>query len=445
MSARHKGEIYIGLIIAMAILAILSQAIMSLVLASYDLLFFTSARTNAKHIAAEQMELVRNLPFDDVATIGGIPAGNLPQIQNVQRNGLNFTVRTSITYVDDPFDGTAGSDPLDLLPTDYKKVRVEVGWGGIAPSRNNPVIILSDIAPHGVETVVGGGTLSILVFDANSKPVSQADVHIVASSVSPPVDITQKTGSNGRLIFPGAPACDSCYQITVSKSGYTTDRTYSTAEVANPDNPHATVLDQLLVEVGFSIDLPSTLTISSFGDRDSGFAALPNQTFHLRGMNQTIGTDVDDELVYKYDEDLTTDANGSLTLANMEWDSYEFTSTSSGYDIAGLNPLAPILVNPNTTINFKYALSANTSNTLRAVFTDQAGTLIASVSARLSEGVFEASASSGLSSDPDFGQIFFKTLNAATYLLEATVSGFQNFSGNVGVSGDSIENVTLTP
>ncbi|KKQ73773.1 MAG: hypothetical protein US96_C0053G0004 [Candidatus Woesebacteria bacterium GW2011_GWB1_38_5b] len=445
MSARrvNKGEIYIGLIIALAILVILSQAIMSLVFSAYDLLNFTQARTTAKHIASEQIELIRNLPYDDVATVGGIPPGNIPQTQDVVRNGLNYQVDTSIVYVDDPFDGTQGGNPDDILATDYKLVRVEVSWEGLAASRGNPVVLVTNLSPKGVETVTGGGTLSILIFDANSQPVSGADVQIIGSGVN--VNITQQTGANGRLIFPGAPVCNACYQLTVSKTGYNSERTYSITEVANPSKPHLTVLEGQLTQTSFNIDRLSTLNISSTSDRANNFSALPSQSFSLRG-DKIIGKDGNDYPVYKYNETLTTDASGSLILNDMEWDNYTSTFLNPSYDLAGTNPLNPFVLNPNTTLDFKFALSSNSINSLLVRFKDAADNPIASVSALLKDSVNPvASASSGLSVDPDFGQVFFPNLQAKTYTLEATASGYQNYSSDVAVSGNSSENVTLSP
>ena len=216
----RRGDTIIGVLIALAIFLILSQAIVSLAFSVYDLIAFTRSRVSARNIALESMEIIRNAPYDDVGTTGGIPDGIFTQEQSVNRNGQAYTIRTRISYVDDPFDGVA---PDDTLPTDYKRVRIDVSWGGIQASTASEVTLVSDIAPQGVETTTGGGTLSILVFDANGNPVPQAQVHLVASTTSPPVDTSYYTSDLGRVTIPGAPTCDSCYQITVTKDGYSTD------------------------------------------------------------------------------------------------------------------------------------------------------------------------------------------------------------------------------
>jgi hypothetical protein len=143
----------------------------------------------------------------------------LPQQESIERNKLTYTVKTEIIYYDDPFDGTAATGD-DTLSTDYKRVRVEVSWGGLTPSRVGPVVLLTDIVPKGIETTAGGGTLSIIVFDASGAPVPQATVTIIANSVNPPVNITTQTSDNGRVIRPGMPICIACYEITVTKTSF---------------------------------------------------------------------------------------------------------------------------------------------------------------------------------------------------------------------------------
>src|SRR5690606_13925038 len=123
------------------LLSILIHASFTLVSSLYTLISFNRARISAKHLAQEKMELIRNLPYDEIGTQGGIPSGSLLQNESIQQNGLNFNVKTDIIYIDDPFDDTS---PDDLLPTDYKRVRVDVSWGGITPSRN-PIVFVTDV------------------------------------------------------------------------------------------------------------------------------------------------------------------------------------------------------------------------------------------------------------------------------------------------------------
>lgn len=437
----QKGQAYLDIIIAIGIFAILAHALITLVLLSFELVSFTKSRNSAKHIAAEKIEIIRNLPFAQLGTIGGIPSGELPQIEEIDRNGLKYTVKTSIIYIDDQFDGLA---PTDTLPTDYKRVRVEVSWPGVGSSKINPVRLFTDISPKGIETTAGGGTLSILVFDAYGQVINQANVHIVATAVNPQVDLNLQTSADGRIILPGAPACVNCYQISVDKDGFSSEKTYSNQEVANPNRPHQTILENQITEISFAIDKVSTLQISSHQDRENNFAPLANQEFRLQG-EKTIGTDINDDPVYKFNQNFTTDQNGLITIDNLEWDNYFISLPSeSSQTFSGTNPFMPINILPDKTISFSFALSPKTANSLLAIFEDSAQIPIASVSAILKQNnLVVASASSGLASNPDFGQIFIANLQNQLYNLIATASGFQTSETNINISGEKQQVITL--
>lgn len=438
----HLGQSLVGILIALAVFSILGHAIFTLVSSSFSLVALSRARITARHLAQEKIEFIRNLPYDNVGTAGGIPSGPLPQTENLTRNGLNFLVTTSVIYIDDSFDDQV---PNDLLPTDYKRIRVEVTWEGLAAARKNPVVLITDIAPKGVETTEGGGTLSILVFNANGQPVPQASATIVAPAVNPPVNLTLKTGDNGRIILPGAPICVACYQITVTKTEYSSERTYSTSEIANPNKPHQTILEGQLTEISFAIDIVSTLAVSSVKGRESDFAPFPNVSFHMRG-EKTLGTDASAQPVYKYDEDLSTNESGQLPISNLEWDNYQISLNTAGYDFSGTNPLLPLVILPETSTNSYLALSSHTTNSFWITFLDTSQVRIATVAATLSDGSgFEQTKFSGESSDPDFGQVFFSALSEKSYHLIATASGFVKSENDFSVSGATQETIILNP
>lgn len=442
LPSRLRGQMLINTLIALAIFAILSQALFVLLSSSYSLINFTRARSAAKHLAEERIEYIRNLPYDQVGTSGGIPSGSLLQTEQVSLNGLNYTVNTLITYIDDAFDGYS---PSDLLPIDYKRIRIDVSWSGLAASSKNPVTIVSDIAPKGVESVSGGGTLSILVFDSNAAPVPQAQVRIYSNQVSPTIDLTLYTNDNGRIVLPGTPACTgACYQITATKSGFSTDRTYATSEVANPNKPHVSVIESAITEVSFAIDRTSTLQVSSFDNESNSFSVLPNMRFSLRGT-KTIGTNTQDQPVYKVSSNFQTDAQGVLEIPNIEWDNYEvILDTTDGYDLYGSNPYSPFSILPNQTIPLRLAFTDHTTHSLLTTFTDSSGVPIASVAATLKDNLTEATASSGLIDTANFGQVFFEDLSNQFYQIIATASGYSEYTGTISVAGNVSEIIPLT-
>ncbi|OGM25959.1 hypothetical protein A3A76_04225 [Candidatus Woesebacteria bacterium RIFCSPLOWO2_01_FULL_39_23] len=440
---RYRAQVLISVLISLALFIILSQALFTLLSTSYSITTYNRARNVGKHLAQEKIEEIRNMPYSQIGTVGGIPSGDLLQNETVQRNGLNYQIVTSIVYIDDQFDQLA---PADLLATDYKRIKIDISWEGLTPSRGSPITIITDISPAGIETTTGGGTLSILVFDANAQPVSGATVTIQAGT-TPAVDLNLDTDVNGRVILPGAPPCtNSCYQISVTKEGYSTDRTYSVAEVVNPDKPNLSIYSKQLSEISFAIDKLSTITAYSYKDRENNFESLSNISFNIRG-EKIIGTDSDDSPVYKYEDIFVTGSDGKVTIPDLEWDNYQITvDSATGWDISGITPYHPIGLTPDTQIDLKFALTGHTTNNVLVVFTDPADTQIASVSANLYDAsTLVASASSGIATHPDFGESFFSSLDNKIYNLVATASGFINFNGTLDIVGYKEEKIIMTP
>lgn len=266
-----SGFTLIEVVMAIVILAMLVTTILGIFIYALRLVSDNRHHTNAITLAEQKMEIIRNLPYNDVGTIGGIPSGNIPQKENIVYNNALYEVKTHIVYKDDPADGILGVDPEELSGTDYKKVRIEVVWNG--PFGQKSVVAISNIAPRRNQDEEGTGTLSVLVFDASGIPVPQADVSIDASIGTTTIDIDAQTNNEGRLIFPGAPAATNAYQIVVTKNGYSTDRTCAIDNNGssctdsegnpNPTRPNASVIEGELTEVSFAIDLLSTLMIKT--------------------------------------------------------------------------------------------------------------------------------------------------------------------------------------
>ena len=355
--------------------------------------------------------------------MSGIPPGSIPQLETIVRNGTSFSVRTRITYVDDPFDDLT---PIDLLATDYKQVRVEVAPSGLAtPGRT--ATFITNISPLGIETTAGGGTLSILVFDSVGVPISSAEVVIRKDDVAPFVDITTYTASDGRVILPGAPI--------------------STAEVSTPSKPYLSVLEGQLASQSFSIDLLSNLVVNSHGSRDLGFPAQANVSFQIHG-NKIIGSDTDGNPVYKYDQGLTTDGFGGLNIPNLEWDNYTISlGLNPSLDLTGSSPFVPVVLPPGQTLPVAFGTDSASAHSLLVKVADSGSVPIEAATVRLTNGVlsYDETLPSGASGAPDFGQAFFPLLSEDTYTLEVIQVGFQTSTVPVIISGDTVEQVFLNP
>lgn len=254
-----RGFSLVEVMVSLAIVVLLLVSVYGLIIQSLKLTEENKLKLSATILAEQKIERIRNLPYDSIGTTAGIPNGSIPDNEVVSNPAGSFSVNTVVLYVDDAFDGVA---PADLLPTDYKSVRVRVSWTG--PFGDRSETVFTKIAPRGMETSPGGGTLVITVFNAVGIPVDLADVVVVNSSVSPAVNITLQTATSGAVVIPGAPESIEGYQITVSKAGYSTSSTTArTAANPNPTQTNVTVLNDQKTEVFYQIDLLSTLTIKA--------------------------------------------------------------------------------------------------------------------------------------------------------------------------------------
>lgn len=438
----QSGQFLLEVVIAVGVMLMLAHAFFTLIGTSYQLLVQSRSQASAKAIANEKMEIIRNMSFDQVGTVGGIPSGPLLQEETVLRNGQAFNVSTAIVYKDDAFDQLA---PDDTNPADYKMARVGVTWTPAGFPTNQEIVILSNISPHGMETTVGGGTLNILVFDSLGAPVPQADVVVDAPSVGVNL-INLSTNDFGMITLPGSPACTTCYSITVTKSGYSTDRTYMASEVANPTKPPLTVIDGQVSQASFAIDELADVVFESKGSREEGFPPLGNVAFHLRS-DKTVGTDTSGDPVYKLDEDYTTDGGGS---ANLQLESANYIVTlNNGYDLGGSYPFSPLNIPAGGSMTVLMSAVTQSVDSLLIQVQDVGGSAIASAAAELTNiGLgYDGTLDTGNTDNPDFGQAWFGSLSADTdYQLVVTHPDYDtSTTTGLDVSGPSIQKVIMNP
>ena len=260
-----KGFTLIEVLIGISLLLLIFVGIYGLIQLGFKMVGQSKARVTATSLANEKIELARNLSYANVGTLGGIPPGSIPETETVLFNRLNYTVKTTVIYIDDPFDGSGEADPL---PFDYKRIKIKVSWEGFL---GGEVSLQTDVAPQGIETTGQGGIISVLVFNASGEAVPQADVHIENTVVAPPIDAHYQTDDNGRLFLPGAPVCGSCYKITATKTGFSTDRTYAAGELIRgvpltsplPEKQFISVMLNKTSDASFAIDKLSIKTVQT--------------------------------------------------------------------------------------------------------------------------------------------------------------------------------------
>ena len=259
----RQGIALIETLFSIAILALVALSLNSLFDLTLRVIWENKARAGAQSIANEKIEIAHNLPYTQVGTQGGIPSGSILQTEIVTINNIDYTVNSTVIFIDDPFDGTQGGNPDDLLPSDYKRLRIEISWN--FRLQNQPVVFLSDIAPKGLESELGGGTLRITALDSSGMPVPQANVHIDNFTVTPNVDLDVLTNDSGQVLLPGATSSIETYNVIVSKAGYSADQTYAVDPVSlpTPIRPPLSVIEGAVTDATFSIDELSTMNIST--------------------------------------------------------------------------------------------------------------------------------------------------------------------------------------
>ena len=261
MRRLSRGFSLIDVVVGVALLLLLFLALFGVLRASLVLSTLAKAKAAGIEVANTQMEYLRGLSYDVLGTVGGIPAGPVPQVATSTVDGVIYVTRTYIQYQDDPADNTGASD-TNHVTTDYKEGKVTVSYAinGLAKA----IILVSKFVPPGIESSTGGGTLSLHVVGAYGANLGDAIVHIVNTATNPTVDLSTFTDTSGFVLLGGV-ATSSQYQIFVSRSGYSSAQTYArTAQNVNPTPGYLTVAKDQTTPGTFQIDLLATLTLMSF-------------------------------------------------------------------------------------------------------------------------------------------------------------------------------------
>ncbi len=265
--SNQNGFTLVEALIGTAIFAIVVIAVYALFLAGYRSIGISKARVEATALANEKMETIRNMPYSDIGTTDGWPLGAIPSNETVTGQGVVHNVHTRVSYVDDPFDGTAVLN-TDDYPWDYKKVEIEIYWDRFPTSK--PVILTSTVSPSGLETQEELGSLWIHVFNAEADPVTDATVTVTNNTLVPAINITQFSDVDGDIMIYGLPEATESYHIVVTKDGYTSAQTYSS--ITDPEDPNynpypdpadVSVAIGDITEISLAIDLVSTITVDA--------------------------------------------------------------------------------------------------------------------------------------------------------------------------------------
>ena len=259
-----RGVTLLDTIVGTALMLVIFLSIAAAFRLSVEVVTTNKARGGAIALSNERMEYIRSLAYTSVGTVLGVPSGVIAQSEAVSLNGISYTRRTVIQYTDDPKDGLGAAD-TNGITTDYKTAKVDVAWDTHTESRH--ITLVSRInPPNGMEIACTPpcGTLSVAVVDAASLPLSGASVSIVNASVSPAVDVSTFTNTDGVASLVGAPA-GAGYAIVVSKTGYSSAQTYvASAENPNPNPGNLTVSNGNTTTGTFAIDVLGQKTVTTW-------------------------------------------------------------------------------------------------------------------------------------------------------------------------------------
>lgn len=420
------------LLVSLGIIALVTVTVLGLLGRSIEVLRREEHRRVAIGIAEERIERLRNSPYDDLGTIGGIPAGAFSPRETIQRNGARYGVTTRIRFVDDPFDSVAPNDPV---PNDMREVAVDVSWGA---NPNQTITLATLVAPPGLERAGTTGTLRLRVLGARGDPIDGANVEIANASTTPPIALALPTDMNGEVVLPGAPPSTAGYHIRVTRSGSSTDATISpNPEVPNPTQPPLTVIEHEVTTAGFAIDRLATIAFT-FQKYNPSQPFRDLATFTIQGQ-KTIGsrpnpTPPPDTLpVYKAAPQSLTTNQGSLTISNLEWDTYEFRETMAEHDLAVADPLLPIELLPGTTQNVTIAFAPHRDHSLRIIVRDAAGIPIADAAVTLTYAGPPQRTETGTT--PAHGQVFLSPLLSGTATLTVAKDGFDTATRELTIQG----------
>lgn len=340
-------------------------------------------------ILSENLEIAHNLPFEDVGIIDGNPSGSLPYQQTITRNGIDFTLTATVRNIDDPFDGTATTTPADESPADYKLVEMSIICQNCA--QKSPVVLSSVVSPLGLEGESNNGSLFIHVFDAEGHDVVGANVSVVNTEAEPDITINDTTDNEGMLYIVDTVTGTTAYNITVGKDRYSQDYTVEAdAQNPNPTKLPSTVISRTVTEISFSIDRLGSLDLNTISPSCS---ALGDKTFRIWG-DKTIGSN---PVIYKYDQNLTTDGSGSYLLSSAEWDEYTFSASGTAYDLVGTIPMMPIDLSPEQNQEVFLILTPHTDNSLLVNVRDSGASLpLSDASVRLYKIGYDSTVLTGM-------------------------------------------------
>lgn len=396
-------------------------------------------RLGAISLANERMEIIRNLKYDNIGVVGGIPSGSILPEEDIVENTRSYHIKTFVQYVDDTLDGVY---PVDTVSNDYKRVKVTVSWG---EGNSKEVFLVSRFVPPGLELLSGQGVLSVNILDSYGKGVPQATVHVINSSVSPKVDITTNTDNQGNLMFPGAKE-SSKYQINVSKENYESVSTIDPSSVPySAVDINASVVQGSLNTKSIIIDLLANLNVKSL---DYSGDPVPEVGFNIEG-GRILGTDNSQRnpiTIYNLKTNGKTDSSGQSKLENISPGKYFLSSISSpsGYTFIQEDASSSFQVAPGEAKEVALKFAKNDANSLLVKVLGKNLAPVKNAQVKLSNSsgysLTQTTSSEGVAFFPSGSE----ELSSGNYSLLVKATGYKDYNETFEISNLTTKTVNLS-
>jgi prepilin-type N-terminal cleavage/methylation domain-containing protein len=260
-----KGFTLIETLVAVSLSLIVFLGIFGAYRLGLRIVGLSERKITATQIAQGEIEKIRNMPYLDVGTIGAqapYASGTLEASTSTVLNGVEYKIERKVMLISDPSDG----DEECLV--DYKRAEIKVSFSGILKGE---VVLTTDVMPKTKSEELAIcqqqpiGVLSVQVLNAVGEFVPSPTIEVYDSQGNLKGTFTPSEGKYDIPLSPGT------YKVVVSKSGYSTERTYSIEEIAIPEKPNPTVFENQITQISFAIDKVSTMNVKTLSTYSEEF------------------------------------------------------------------------------------------------------------------------------------------------------------------------------
>ncbi len=313
-----RGFLLMETVAAMAILAVTSLAVASVLTAGINSQKTSRDRTVAEQVTTLEMEKIRQLPYTSVGVVNGNPAGNLVASETIAGTGL--TISRSIKWVNDPAPSAVQTG------ADYKRITLTISKGSQVLATHATYLSPSDDVSYGSTT---HGRVKVQVIDmATMTPVGGVPV---ALTNGPSPNSSDTTDASGYVTFPSllpnpASGGQAYYDVTITPpSGFVTLPDDLPGATNSP--AHLKVAAGALTSPVLRMYRPATviLNVKRFGLAYTGSATVTLSS--SRGSNNYTFT------------------GGSYTVPTGQVSGLQYTATATGSSVtsAGVTQTVPNL------------------------------------------------------------------------------------------------------